>query len=38
MVQTVLPNAFLERNGSFLLAYRKLSKETPIGSMMSAPA
>ncbi|HEY9025209.1 MAG TPA: ABC transporter substrate-binding protein [Burkholderiaceae bacterium] len=36
MVQTVLPNAFLERNGSFLLGYRKLSKETPIGSMMSA--
>ena len=36
MVQTVLPNSFLERHGSFLLAYRKLSKETPIGSMMSA--
>ena len=36
MVQTVLPNIFLERNGSFLRNYAKLSKETPIGSMMSA--
>jgi branched-chain amino acid transport system substrate-binding protein len=36
MVQTVLPNYFLERNSSFMLAYSKLSKEKPIGSMMSA--
>ena len=36
MVQTVLPNIFLERNGTFLRNYAKLSKETPIGSMMSA--
>lgn len=35
-VQTVLPNNFLERNTSFRLHYRKLSQETPIGSMMSA--
>jgi branched-chain amino acid transport system substrate-binding protein len=35
MVQTVLPNAFLERNSTFLRAYGKLSKEQPIGSMMS---
>lgn len=36
MVQTVLPNIFLERNGTFLRNYAKLSKEAPIGSMMSA--
>ena len=36
MVQTVLPNVFLERNSSFLRAYAKLGKEQPIGSMMSA--
>jgi branched-chain amino acid transport system substrate-binding protein len=36
MVQTVLPNIFLERNSSFLRNYAKLSKEAPIGSMMSA--
>jgi branched-chain amino acid transport system substrate-binding protein len=35
-VQTVLPNNFLERNTSFRLHYRKLSQETPIGSMMAA--
>ncbi|MBX9871088.1 MAG: ABC transporter substrate-binding protein [Burkholderiaceae bacterium] len=36
MVQTVLPNIFLERNSTFLRNYGKLRKETPIGSMMSA--
>nr|WP_255428215.1 ABC transporter substrate-binding protein [Ramlibacter cellulosilyticus] len=36
MVQTVLPNIFLERNSTFLRNYAKLSKEAPIGSMMSA--
>ncbi|QJW84346.1 ABC transporter substrate-binding protein [Ramlibacter terrae] len=36
MVQTVLPNVFPERNGSFLRNYAKISKESPIGSMMSA--
>lgn len=36
MVQTVLPNIFLERNSSFTRNYTKLGKETPIGSMMSA--
>jgi branched-chain amino acid transport system substrate-binding protein len=36
MVQTVLPNIFLERNSAFLRNYGKLSKEAPIGSMMSA--
>jgi len=36
MVQTVLPNIYLERNSSFLLRYRKLSSEKPIGSVMSA--
>ncbi|MFN4361080.1 MAG: ABC transporter substrate-binding protein [Hylemonella sp.] len=36
MVQTVLPNIFLERNSTFLRNYSKLRKETPIGSMMSA--
>lgn len=36
MVQTVLPNPYLERNGTFLRNYAKLSKEAPIGSMMSA--
>jgi branched-chain amino acid transport system substrate-binding protein len=35
MVQTVLPNVFLERNSAFLRNYGKESKETPIGSMMS---
>jgi branched-chain amino acid transport system substrate-binding protein len=35
MVQTVLPNIFMERNSAFLRNYTKLSKETPIGSMMS---
>lgn len=36
MVQTVLPNFFLERNTSFILAYSRLFKEKPMGSMMSA--
>jgi branched-chain amino acid transport system substrate-binding protein len=36
MVQTVLPNPFLERNSSFLRGYAKRSKEVMIGSMMSA--
>lgn len=36
MVQTVLPNVFLERNISFMLRYRKASNEKLIGSMMSA--
>lgn len=36
MVQTVLPNVYMERNSSFLRAYAKISKEQPIGSMMSA--
>ena len=36
MVQTVLPNPKLERNNNFLRGYAKLSKEQPIGSMMSA--
>lgn len=36
MVQTVLPNIFMERNSTFLRNYNKLSKEQPIGSMMSA--
>lgn len=36
MVQTVLPNVYSERNSAFLRAYAKLSKEQPIGSMMSA--
>jgi len=36
MVQTVVPNLFLERNSSFLRRYAKLSTETPMGSMMSA--
>ena len=36
MVQTVLPNTKLERNNNFLRGYAKLSKEQPIGSMMSA--
>jgi len=35
-VQTVLPNVYLERNNAFRLSYRKLSQETPIGSMMAA--
>lgn len=36
MVQTVLPNRHLERNGAFLSAYLKRSGERPMGSMMSA--
>ncbi|MDB5882348.1 MAG: receptor ligand binding region family protein [Ramlibacter sp.] len=36
MVQTVLPNIYMERNRAFLAAYGKLSKELPIGSLMSA--
>jgi len=36
MVQTVLPNIFLERNSAFIRNYTKLGKEAPIGSMMSA--
>jgi branched-chain amino acid transport system substrate-binding protein len=36
MVQTVLPNIFLERNSTFLRQYAKRGTETPIGSMMSA--
>ena len=36
MVQTVLPNPFLERNSTFLRGYAKISREAPIGSMMSA--
>jgi len=36
MVQTVLPNIFLERNSTFLRNYSKIRKEQPIGSMMSA--
>jgi branched-chain amino acid transport system substrate-binding protein len=35
MVQTVLPNIYMERNSTFIRAYSKLSKETPIGSMMA---
>ena len=36
MVQTILPNLFLERNSAFLRAYSTLSSEHPIGSVMSA--
>lgn len=36
MVQTVLPNPNWERNSSFVRAYGRLSKEQPMGSMMSA--
>ena len=36
MVQSALPNPYLERNSSFLVRYAKLSKEWPIGSMMAA--
>lgn len=36
VVQTVLPNIFLERNSTFLRNYNKVRKEQPIGSMMSA--
>lgn len=36
VVQTVLPNLFLERNSTFLRNYGKIRKEQPIGSMMSA--
>ena len=33
-----LSNIFLERNGTFLCNYAKLSKETPIGSPRDHPA
>lgn len=36
MVQTALPNVYLERSSSFITAYTKLSREKPMGSMMSA--
>lgn len=36
MVQTVLPNQWLERNASFVRGYAKISREDPMGSMMSA--
>ena len=36
MVQTILPNHFLERHQSFFARYTKQSKERTIGSMMSA--
>ena len=36
MVQTIVPNFFLERNSAFVRHYTKVSNETPIGSMMSA--
>ncbi|MDH5708859.1 MAG: ABC transporter substrate-binding protein, partial [Hylemonella sp.] len=36
MVQTVLPNIYMERNSAFLRSYLKVRKEQPIGSMMSA--
>lgn len=36
MVQTVLPNIYMERNSAFLRSYLKVRKEHPIGSMMSA--
>lgn len=36
MVQTVLPNQWLERNATFLRNYRKLDNNEPMGSMMSA--
>ena len=36
MVQTALPNIYLERNRAFIMAYAKLSREQPVGSMMSA--
>jgi branched-chain amino acid transport system substrate-binding protein len=36
MVQTVLPNIFLERNSTFQRNYAKISREAPMGSMMSA--
>jgi branched-chain amino acid transport system substrate-binding protein len=36
MVQTALPNVYLERNRAFITAYAKLSRETPVGSIMSA--
>lgn len=36
MVQTVLPNLYLERNRAFLSSYGKISREPLIGSMMSA--
>ena len=36
MVQTALPNVYLERNNAFIRAYNKLSHEQPMGSMMSA--
>jgi branched-chain amino acid transport system substrate-binding protein len=36
MVQTIVPNFFLERNSTFVRHYAKVSNETLIGSMMSA--
>ena len=36
MVQTVLPNIFLERNNSFLRAYKSLDSGKMIGSFMAA--
>jgi branched-chain amino acid transport system substrate-binding protein len=36
IVQTVLPNIYMERNSSFLRAYAKIKREDPIGSMMPA--
>jgi branched-chain amino acid transport system substrate-binding protein len=36
MVQTVLPSPYYERNNSFMRGYARQSKESPIGSMMSA--
>lgn len=36
MVQTIVPNFFLERNSAFVRHYAKVSNETLIGSMMSA--
>lgn len=36
MVQTMLPNMGMERHASFIRSYGKLSKESPIGSMMAA--
>ena len=36
MVHTVLPDAHMERNRSFVSTYNKLSKEPLIGSWMSA--
>lgn len=36
MVQTIVPNFYLERNSAFVRHYAKVSNETLIGSMMSA--